>query len=160
MSDDEQLVNSKDSMPLRFSEALDSVPLEGLAFLPLNEIQKMESLHINVCDKANDRMGGPHSLNVFSACLRVAWHVCVCCRCQSRALSVCITSRVCSATSPPTPLRFISRSDTNCSHHQVGARACSMAQEGGTQATKPSTRHALFCRCCDCWPRRQVFLGR
>jgi len=56
VSDDEQLVSRKDSMPLRFSEALDSVPLEGLAFLPLDEIQKMESLHINLGDRAPERV--------------------------------------------------------------------------------------------------------
>ncbi|CEL96697.1 unnamed protein product [Vitrella brassicaformis CCMP3155] len=56
VSDDEQLVNSKDSMPLRFSEALDSLPLEGLAFLPLNEIQKMESLHINMPEQGSERV--------------------------------------------------------------------------------------------------------
>jgi len=48
VSEDDLLVSNKDQVPLRFSEALKFVPLEGFAFLPLAEMQKMASLHIMI----------------------------------------------------------------------------------------------------------------
>ncbi|CEL91686.1 unnamed protein product [Vitrella brassicaformis CCMP3155] len=48
VSEDDMLVSNKDQVPLRFNEDLQFVPVEGLAFLPLAEIQKLESLHILV----------------------------------------------------------------------------------------------------------------